>query len=113
MKSLLNSLFNTEILERIEKIRTDDATLWGEMSAHQMLVHCTDQLRMSFGEISSAYRGTLMSSTLVKILVLLGIPIPKGKIKTTDELKQGAGGSRLNSFEQKRLMLAELVTNFY
>lgn len=112
MKSLLNSLFNTEILERIEKIRTDDAALWGEMSAHQMLVHCTDQLRMSFGEISSAYRGTLMSSTLVKILVLLGIPIPKGKIKTTDELKQGVGGSQLTSFGEDKKILTELVTNF-
>ncbi|MBK7868669.1 MAG: DUF1569 domain-containing protein [Ignavibacteriales bacterium] len=112
MKSLLNPVDKAEMLKRIGEVTPKDPSLWGKMNVHEMLVHAADQVRLSFGEKRSPYRGTMMTSTFVKFLVLLGMPIPKGKIETTAELKQGVGGTKLTAFEQDRAILSDMVNNF-
>jgi hypothetical protein len=112
MKSLLNPVDKSEMLKRIAEVTPKDPPLWGKMNVHEMLVHAADQVRLSFGEKRSPYRGTMMTSTFVKFLILLGMPIPKGKIETTDELKQGVGGTKLTAFELDKGILADMVTNF-
>lgn len=112
MKSLLNPVDKAEMLKRIGEVTPKDPSLWGKMNVHEMLVHAADQVRLSFGEKRSPYRGTMMTSTFVKIMVLLGMPIPKGKIETTAELKQGVGGTKLTAFEQDRAILSDMVNNF-
>jgi hypothetical protein len=112
MKSLLNPIDKSEMLNRISSLTPNDPSLWGKMNVNEMIVHVTDQVRMAFGEKPSPYRGTMMTSTIMKFLILLGMPIPKGKIETTNELKQGAGGTKPTVFEKDRQILSDLVDNF-
>jgi hypothetical protein len=77
-----------------------------------MLVHCSDQLRMSMGLKDTDYIGKPVIGLFLKWFVLLGMPVPKGKIETVKELKQGVGGTRPIEFEKDRTVLKELVTGF-
>ncbi len=53
-----------------------------------------------------------MQETILKHLVLFGMPIPKGKIETVKELKQGKGGTKPNIFEEDKQRLISLIENF-
>ena len=93
MKNILNEKDKATLLNRINSISENDKGLWGEMNVNQMVCHITDQLRISINEIKTVYIGTILKETLLKRLVLLGMPIPKGKAETAREIKQGDGGT--------------------
>ncbi len=112
MKNILSETNKKEIEERLNKISPDDEALWGKMNAGQALCHMADQLRLSTGEIISEYAGNIMSTTVVKFLVLIGMPAPKGKVKTMKELDQEADGTRPTDFENDRKILAGLIDRF-
>ena len=116
MKNILNKNVLKEIIERVEKVTDNDARLWGKMNSHEMLCHAADQIRLATGEKVSAFRGNKATRTILKRLILLGMPAPKGKVETTKELKQGAGGTKPTTFleDQKTLisLLKDFVDNF-
>ena len=39
MKTMLDSRCETDVRERLARLRSDAAALWGRMSAHEMLCH--------------------------------------------------------------------------
>ncbi len=47
--SFLNPTDHAALLTRIAQLTPETPRQWGTMSAHQMLVHCTDQIRVSTG----------------------------------------------------------------
>jgi len=112
MKTVLNPSNLSRLKTRIESVEPDSTRLWGKMTAHQMLVHVSDQVRMSEGEIPTRFRGNFFSKTLLKKLVLFGMPTPKGKVDTVNELKQDAGGTKRTEFETDKQMLLELLDRF-
>ncbi len=95
------------MLQRIGSVTPGDKALRGKMNAHQMIVHCTDQIRMASGEIKCRFVGNALSTSLLKFLFLTIIPTPKGKIETTPELKQGVRGTRLSDFESDKKISPE------
>lgn len=112
MKNILNIKTQNEILERISLVTETSNRLWGKMTAIEMISHCSDQIKMATGEIQTNFVGNFLMTTLVKKLVLLGMPAGKGKIETAPELKQGLGGTKPTFFAQDKENLAELVKNF-
>ncbi len=112
MKTVLNPFYLNRLKTRIESVKPDSTRLWGKMTAHQMLVHVSDQVRLSEGEIPTRFRGNFFSKKLLKKLVLLGMPTPKGKVETVYELKQDAGGTKRTHFETDRQELLELLVRF-
>ena len=48
--NFLDSADNAILVARIHSLRPDSPRQWGKMTAAQMLVHCTDQLRVSRGD---------------------------------------------------------------
>ena len=93
MKNILYEEDRNELVTRINNLSENDKRLWGKMNVNQMVCHITDQLRMSMEEIKTKYAGNKFKETLLKRLVLLGMPIPKGKAETATEIKQGEGGT--------------------
>lgn len=112
MKNITNSNGRDEVITRIEKVCIDDAALWGKMNVHQMICHCADQLRLATGEKKARFVGNKLLTVVVKHLVLLGMPAPKGKVETMPEIKQGVGGTQPKDFEQDKLDLIELINSF-
>lgn len=112
MHTLLQINDRRAIVERIERLTPQHERLWGTMTVHQMLCHCTDQLRMAAGELPSLRRDSRLSRTLVKRLVLAGMPAPRGKVQTVPELHQSMDGTRPTEFEADRRTLIDYINRF-
>lgn len=82
------------------------------MNVHEMICHCSDQLKMSMGLRETEYVGKPVLGSIVKRLVLMGMPIPKGKVKTVKELEQGVGGTKPIEFEKDREVCIKLINDF-
>lgn len=112
MNSILTSEIKSDCIKRINAINESSQKLWGKMTANEMLCHCADQIRMVLGEIKTADQSNFVSRTLLKYLVLLGMPAPKGKVETAQEIKQGELGTKCTSFEEDRKNLINLINKF-
>lgn len=112
MKNLLDIKIISEVEHRISSLNENSQRLWGKMNVNEMVCHCSDQLRLAFGELHSKDVGNPILKTFVKHLILWGMPAPKGKVETVPELKQGVGGTKPTTFEQDKKTLLDLVGNF-
>jgi hypothetical protein len=112
MKNLLKENDRNDIIQRIERISSEDKRLWGKMNVNEMLCHASDQVRLGLGEIKPFFRGNTFHTSFLKNLILLGMPAPKGKIETYKELKQGDGGTPPTDFENDRKLLLQNIEKF-
>lgn len=112
MKTLANEADRKQLLERLQRLRSNSLRHWGKMSAHQMVCHLTDSFKAGTGEKSAAASENLMNRTVVKWAGLyLPIPWPHG-IKTRPEMDQNIGGTKPVEFELDRNALAEIIERF-
>ena len=112
MKNIIDEPVKKNMIDRVSKISSDDKAQWGKMNVHEMIVHCSDQLRISMGLKETEYVGKPVVSSLVKWLVFMGMPVPKGRVETVKELKQGVGGTKPVEFEKDKAVLKELINDF-
>lgn len=112
MKSILDLSTQKEIENRITSLNENSQRSWGKMNVNEMVCHCSDQIKMAVGIIPTKYIGNIFLNTVVKHLILIGMPAPKGKVETIPELKQGIGGTIPTSFEDDKKALLSLVKNF-
>jgi len=90
MKTLGSADDKEEILRRMENVRPDSRRLWGKMSAHQMICHLSDGLRMYMGKKKVAPVGGLYPSKMLRWIALWApLRWPKG-FQTMKELDQQA-----------------------
>ena len=113
MKSILIAQNREEILGRINNLKETDAALWGKMSVNKMLCHLADQIRVATNQIKVKDFSNFFSRTIASKIVLLGIPAPKGKIKTFPEIDLEKGnGTKPTSFENDKTLLKKIVSDF-
>jgi hypothetical protein len=112
MKTVLDNIHWQETRQRIEALTPQHKRQWGKMTVHEMIVHCTDQVRLALGEKSGKpYNSWILENIVIK-LVLWGLPAPKGKVETLQELKQGIGGTVPTVFEADIRTLVDAVERF-
>jgi Protein of unknown function (DUF1569) len=100
MKTIANDSDYQIIVNRIRKIKIDSHRQWGQMTAHQMICHLCDPLKIALGTKSATDRSSFMLRNVVKSLVLWGLPTPRGKVKTVPEMNvQKGGGTQPIHFE--------------
>ena len=109
MKTLARPRDKDEILRRLRTVRPDSVGRWGRMSAHQMVCHLTDALRMVLGQrlVSRVHRPTL-GKVLKWVALYLPIRWPAG-IPTRPELDQEMGGTPPADFEADVELLEDLI----
>lgn len=112
MKNIIIASIKTEVIERIVRLEPNSPRKWGKMSPGEMICHCADQLRIANGTKQSDFIGNFMLTTVFKWLILTIIKTPKDKIETVNELKQGVGGTKPDSFENDKKILIDLIKNF-
>jgi Protein of unknown function (DUF1569) len=94
MKTVARHSDKAEILRRLRVVGPDCRARWGRMSAHQMICHLSDSLRMAIGQKPVGEAGGLLHRTFLKWIVLyLPLRWPPG-ILTTPEIDQEIGGTR-------------------
>ncbi|MEZ0374549.1 MAG: DUF1569 domain-containing protein [Candidatus Sericytochromatia bacterium] len=79
-------LTHATVLERLEKLSAGSAGLWGKMTVCQMLRHLTMDLEIGLGERPAKDYSSLMSTTVMKWMILSAIPFPKNA-QTMEELE--------------------------
>ncbi|MCF8414367.1 MAG: DUF1569 domain-containing protein [Melioribacteraceae bacterium] len=110
MKNILNKKDQELIFDRLNKLSKDQKAHWGKMNVQEAVCHMADQIRLGVGEIKTADEKVLPA--IVKHLVLLGVPAPKGKVETFPELKQGVKGTKPTGLNEDIKTLISLIENF-
>jgi len=86
MKSLFEEDSRAEVLRRIAGLTPQSARLWGRMTVGQMVAHCSDQLRLSLGDLGSGPARGPMRFPPLRRLILHRLPWPKGRAQAPPEL---------------------------
>jgi hypothetical protein len=98
MRTLARSDDLAELRRRLHSVRPDSAARWGRMSAHQMICHVADVLRMATGGRQVSTASGVLQRTLIKWIALYGpMPWPAG-IPTRPEVDQECTGTRPADF---------------
>ena len=109
MKTLARPRDKAEILQRLRVVRPESASRWGRMSAHQMVCHLSDALRMGTGHKPVSHATSLFHRTIVKWIVLCApLPCPAG-ILTRPEIDQELAGTRPIDFAADVAQLETLL----
>lgn len=111
-KNILDTAAKASMQERIAKMRPDSQRLWGKMNASECLCHMADQIRMTLGHLPVKDQSNFMSRTLAKMLVMAGMPAPKGKVETAPEINAQKQGTKPTEFEADRRLLLGLIDEF-
>lgn len=109
MKNIINQQDRAEIIARIQKLTPESKAHWGTMNAGGALCHLNDQLRLALGQKTIPDAGNFFTKTILKNLILWGMPAPKGKAKTHPDLAQEAGGTKPTTFDADRKSLMENI----
>ena len=113
MHTILNATDSEQMLTRIHALQPDDRALWGRMTVNEALCHVTDVFRAAFGKINIPDQSNAFTRHVLKRLVLLGMPSPKGKIPTSPQLDQSQGkGTRPTTLEQDKQLFQEQMAEF-
>ena len=79
MKSLLQAPVLEEMLQRIQQLSPNSKALWGKMTVAQMLLHCTEAMKMSTGELKLKRKlFSRLYAPLLNPLYYSKLPFPKG-----------------------------------
>ncbi len=97
-----------EFLKRIGQLTPEHRPVFGKMNVHQMVCHCTDQLRLALGTIKADDDYTPIDPNMVKNLALTKRPVP-----TPKGLGQVEGDGTLpTTFENDKVLLKSHLLEF-
>lgn len=100
MRNLLNEADRRRLGHRLRALRPDAAGRWGRMSAHQMVCHLGDALRVPLGEKVARPVPQGLPIPVMKFVALrVPLPWPRG-FPAPPELRQGVGGTRPSDFQR-------------
>jgi hypothetical protein len=109
MKTLAHAGDQADIIRRLRTVRPEAAARWGRMSAHQMVCHLADSMRMALNQRTTSTATGPLQRTLIKWIALyVPVPWPAG-IQTRPETDQEAGGTRPMHFGSDTENLAALL----
>lgn len=113
IKNIINQSDRSKIINRVQSLHPEKSIRgWGIMTLNQMICHCTDQIKMAEGKIEINFIGNYFLTKIMKNIILLGVPAPKGKVKTYRELDQLKNGTMPTTFESDRSLLINTIKNF-
>lgn len=100
---------NAAIVARLHALTPQSTRLWGSMTVDQMLVHCTDQIRVSIGEkaISTLLPGFV--KTIARWMLFNLMPRFPKNMATLKELDPAKEMTPTTNFAQDRLLLLALL----
>lgn len=98
MRTLARAEDLADIIHRLRSVRPEAAAKWGRMSAHQMVCHLADSMRVALNQkTTSPATGPLQRTFIKWIALYVPVPWPAG-IPTRPEIDQEGGGTRPLNF---------------
>ncbi len=81
------------LITRLRQLTPVTQPSWGTLTAPRMVCHLSDQLRVALGDLPSRPRGSFLTRTLVRWVVIhTGFQAPPGKVPTVPEMLTTAPG---------------------
>ncbi len=113
-KNLLQPNARQELTERINLLRPNIQQHWGKMNVNQMMQHCTDGLKVAYGDVKVTPEKTgWLHKKMVRYFILYtNIAAPKEKTATYPELNMVERGINPTNFTELKYQLTEGVNNF-
>ena len=111
-KNLSDPLAKDSIFSRLDKLTPAHERQWGKMNVIQMLRHVYEATNMATGKTPVNKTGNLLERTLLKNLILLGMPAPKGKVKTYPEIDVVLKGENPEDINAERDSLKQCIEDF-
>ncbi len=108
MRTMFDKTTHAAVIDRIRRLRPDAPRRWGRMTAPEMIVHLSDQMRHTLGEATAQGRPGALRNPLVRHLVIYWLPWPKGKVKGPPE----AFITKPTNWENDVSTLIDLVERF-
>jgi len=113
MKKTLSDLrAKDSIFSRLNKLTPSHERQWGKMNVNQMLLHVNKTTNMATGKSRVNKTGNLLERTLLKNLILWGMPAPKGKVKTYAEIDVVLKGENPEDINAERDSLKQCIEDF-
>lgn len=84
-RTMWNAADRESILGRFERLTPDARPKWGKLDAPRMVVHVTNAVRASIGELALTPKVSPLRYWPVNVLVMFYLPWPKG-VPTAPEL---------------------------
>lgn len=113
MKTLRRPRDKAELLLRLKTVGPDSMARWGRMSAHQMVCHLADAIRMALGEQHVTPATGPLQQTIVKWIALyVPLPWPGGRIRTSPEIDQVLLGAKPVDFAGDVARVETLLERF-
>lgn len=111
MPTVFDSARAAALRSRIDHLTSATPRLWGKMSAHQMLCHVGDSLRVPLGEIPVTPKANAALRFLpLRWLIIHALPIPHGKAPTTPEFQTTRPTMWAQDLAQFKSLLDRLTT---
>jgi hypothetical protein len=111
-KTLASASDHTEIVERIAALTPASQRLWGSMSVGGMVCHLCDAYRVPLGEVAWKPVELPLPRSVMKAFALHSpTPWPKN-IQTTEEVRQGGGGTLPGDFAADKARLLDTLERF-
>lgn len=88
-KTIYDPMARAELAARIDRLQPTAPARWGKFTAPRMVAHLIDSVRMATGELPVKPRPSILSSRLMRYLVIYHLPWPKGA-PTAPELLERA-----------------------
>ena len=98
MRTLAHPQDRAELHRRLQSVHPASAARWGRMSAHQMICHLGDAMRVATGEKVVTPRTGPLQRTLVKWIALYFPARWPAGIVTPTEIDQHVGGTKPQEF---------------
>ncbi len=85
MRSMFDTACRSELLGRLRRMSPQARARWGRMTAPQMVMHLSDQMRHTLGDRPCERRPSRLSWPIVRWLAIHWLPWPKGRIQGPPE----------------------------
>jgi hypothetical protein len=110
MRSFWQQDAREEAVARLERLAPDAPAAWGRFDAPRMVVHLTDALRMTFGDLPTQPRNfPLLRTFPLKQLVIYVLPFPRGA-PTARELLERVPGDWASERRECRALIERFAT---
>lgn len=82
MPSVFTPEREAELRARVERLSPDAPAQFGTLTAPRMICHLIDAYRNALGENPTRWKKGVLSTPVMRWLILYVVPFPKGKAKT-------------------------------
>jgi hypothetical protein len=87
MPNLLAEREREALILRLAALTPERQRRWGRMTAHQMVCHVSDQMRVALGDLPAKRFGGVVRGQLARLYAIhTPLPWPRGKIRTSPEM---------------------------